>query len=159
MLFVQIIIYCVLFTLLVKICVIGGAENALYFYPKPVQERTFEIGLAKREDIAKKRKAFLVFFLPTMLIALILIVGLWNSVSDFKTAYFQSLLFLEIMNWYDGIVIDRFWVGHDKFWILPGTEDIPFVKTWKQIFVKRSIGSVVYILFAAIPAGIVVWIF
>lgn len=54
MLFVQIIIYCVLFTLLVKICVIGGAENALYFYPKPVQERAFEIGLAKREDIAKK---------------------------------------------------------------------------------------------------------
>lgn len=124
-----------------------------------MQERAFEIGLAKREDIAKKRKVFLMFFLPTMLIALILIVGLWNSVSDFKTAYFQSLLFLEIMNWYDGIVIDRFWVGHDKFWILSGTEDIPFVKTWKQIFVKRSIGSVVYILFAAIPAGIVVWIF
>lgn len=63
------------------------------------------------------------------------------------------------MNWYDGIVIDRLWVGHDKFWILPGTEDIPFVKTWKQVLVRRSAGSAAYILLAAIPAGIVVWIF
>lgn len=65
----------------------------------------------------------------------------------------------EKMNWYDGIVIDRLWVGHDKFWILPGTEDIPFVKTWKQVLVRRSAGSAAYILLAAIPAGIVVWIF
>ena len=25
------------------------------------------------------------------------------------------------MNWYDGIVIDRLWVGHSRFWIIPGT--------------------------------------
>ena len=46
-----------------------------------------------------------------MLIALVLIIGLWNGVRSFWPAYWQALLFLEVMNWYDGLVIDRFWVG------------------------------------------------
>ena len=50
-----------------------------------------------------------------------------------RPAYLQALLFLEVMNWYDGIVIDRLWAGHDRFWIIPGTEDIPFVQTWKEV--------------------------
>ncbi len=65
-------------------------------------------------------------FYIVMLTSLILIIAVWNRVSDFKTAYLQALLFLEVMNIYDGIVIDKLWVGHSKFWILKGTEDIPF---------------------------------
>ena len=69
-------------------------------------------------------------FYIVMLTSLILIIAVWNRVSGFKTAYLQALLFLEVMNIYDGIVIDKLWAGHSKFWILKGTEDIPFVQTW-----------------------------
>ena len=31
------------------------------------------------------------------------------------------------MNVYDGIVIDKLWVGHSRFWVLPGLEEMPFV--------------------------------
>lgn len=65
----------------------------------------------------------MVLFYLVMLAALLLIIGFGNRVTDFKTAYLQSLLFLEVMNWYDGIAIDKVWVGHSKFWVLPGTED------------------------------------
>lgn len=68
-------------------------------------------------------------FYLVMLGTLLFIIGCWNGVRDFKSAYWQAALFLEVMNWYDGIVIDKLWVGHSKFWILPGTEDIPFVQT------------------------------
>ena len=98
-------------------------------------------------------------FLLVMLAALLLIIGLWNQVRDFKTAYFQSLLFLEVMNWYDGIVIDRLWVGHSSFWILPGTEDLPFVQTWGQVLKKRSFLTFIWIAGAAITAALVVLIF
>lgn len=90
---------------------------------------------------------------------LFLVIGLWNRASDFRSAYLQSLLFLEVMNWYDGIVIDKVWVGYSRFWDIPGLEGMPYVQTWKQVLKKRGILTVIWILGAAVPAGLVVLIF
>ncbi len=65
-----------------------------------------------------------------MTVTLLMIIGMWNRVSDFKTAYIQALIFLEVMNIYDGVVIDKLWVGHSRFWVIPGLEDMQFVQTW-----------------------------
>lgn len=159
MIAVQLILYCLLFTMMVRLAVCGGAINGLYFYPKPVQERAIEIGMITQDAVRRKRRRFMLSFCLVMLAALLLIVGVWNRASDFKTAYLQSLLFLEVMNWYDGIVIDRIWVGHSKFWVLPGTEDIPFVQTWGQVLKKRCILTLIWVIGAAIAAGLVVLIF
>ena len=159
MIILQMVLFCALFTLMVKLAVGGSALNGLYFYPKPVQEKVFELGLTDRETAARKRKRFMIPFFLVMLTALVLIIGLWNRVSDFKTAYLLSLLFLEIMNWYDGIVIDRLWVGHSRFWIIPGTEEIPFVQTWPQVLKKRGILTLIWIVGAAVVAGIVALMF
>ena len=94
-----------------------------------------------------------------MLVSLILIIGLWNGISDFWTAYVQSLILLEVMNWYDGIVIDKLWVGKSKFWIIPGTEDIPFVQTWKQVLKKRGILTLIWIIGSFIVAGLIALFF
>ncbi|MGN0657666.1 MAG: hypothetical protein ACI4KR_12840 [Ruminiclostridium sp.] len=155
----QLIIYCAIFTGTVCFAVRGGAINGLYFYPKPVQERAFEIGLSDRETVKKKRKLFMALFYFIMLAALLLIIGLWNRISDFLTAYFQALLFLEVMNWYDGIVIDKIWVGHSRFWIIPRTEDLPYIQTWKQVLKKRLFLSLVWAVGAAAVGGLVVLIF
>ncbi len=144
---------------MVKFAVRGGAIDGLYFYPKPVQERALEIGLTDRETMHRKRKRFMILFYVVMLAALLLIIGQWNGVRGFKTAYLQALLCLEVMNWYDGIVIDRLWVGHSKFWILPGTEDLPFVQTWPQVLKKRCILTLIWIAGAALVAGLIVLIF
>jgi hypothetical protein len=144
---------------MVMYAVRGGAIDGLYFYPKAVQERAIDIGLITKETMQKKRKVFMTEFYIVMLTALVLIIGLWNRVSDFKTAYLQALLFLEVMNIYDGIVIDKIWVGHSRFWILPGCEDIPYVQTWGQVLKKRSLLAMIWIAGAAIVAGIVVFLF
>jgi len=141
---------------MVRYSVRGGAINGLYFYPKAVQERAYKIGLTDRETVKKQRIRFMTLFYIVILSALVLIIAVWNRVSDFKTAYLQALLFLEVMNIYDGIVIDKLWVGHSKFWILKGTEDIPFVQTWGQVLKKRSILAMIWVIGAAIVAGLVV---
>ena len=156
MILIQLILFCALFTIMVKLAVGGSAVNGLYFYPKPVRERAFAIGLTDRETVARKKKRFMIPFFLVMLAALVLIIGVWNRVSDFKMAYLLSLLFLEVMNWYDGIVIDRLWVGHSRFWLLPGCEDIPYVQTWAQVLKKRTILTLIWIVGAALVAGIVV---
>ena len=138
MIVLQLVLFCVLFTLMVKLAVGGSALNGLY---------------------SRKRKYFMIPFFLVMLSALVLIIGLWNGVRRFWPAYWQALLFLEVMNWYDGIVIDRLWVGHSRFWIIPGTEEIPFVQTWPQVMKKRGILTLIWIVGAALVAGIVVLLF
>ncbi|MBQ8782091.1 MAG: hypothetical protein IJZ72_10520 [Oscillospiraceae bacterium] len=159
MIIVQLVLFCLLFTLMVKLAVRDNALNALYFYPKPVQERAFVLGLTNRDTVKRNRMIFMTAFYVVMLTALVLIIGLWNGISDFGTAYLQALLFLEVMNWYDGIVIDRLWVGYSKLWIIKGTEDIPYVQTWKQVLKKRVFLSLIWVVGAAAVAGLVVLIF
>ena len=156
MIVLQLILFCALFTLMVKIGVGNNALNGLYFYPKPVQKIVYELGLTDRETVAKKRKRFMIAFFAVMAAALILIIRVWNGIHSFWAAYLQALIFLEVMNWYDGIVIDRLWVGHSRFWVIPGTEEIPFVQTWSQVLKKRGILTLIWIAGAALIAGIVV---
>ena len=156
MMVLQLVLFCALFTLMVKIGVGNNALNGLYFYPKPVQEKVYELGLTDRKTVEKKRKRFMIAFFTVMAAALILIIRVWNGIHSFWAAYLQALLFLEVMNWYDGIVIDRLWVGHSGFWEIPGTEEIPFVQTWPQVLKKRGILTLIWIAGAALIAGIVV---
>jgi hypothetical protein len=151
----QLVMYCALFTLMVKLGVGNSALNGLFFYPKPVQEKVYALGLTDREMVGRKRKRFMTVFFAGMAAALLLIIRVWNGVCGFLPAYWQALLFLETMNWYDGIVIDRLWVGHSRFWVIPGTEEIPFVQTWPQVLKKRGILTAVWIAGAALIAGFI----
>ena len=156
MIVIQLMLYCALFTGMVKLGVGNDALNGLFFYPKPVQERVYALGLTDRGTVGRRRKRFMTAFFAVMAAALVLIVRVWNGIRTFRDAYWQALLFLEVMNWYDGVVIDRLWVGHSPLWIIPGTEDIPFVQTWPQVLKKRGILTAVWIAGAAIVAGIVI---
>ena len=155
----QNLIYCLLFILMVKIGVGNNALNGLYFYPKAVRERVYELGLTDKQTVKKKKMIFMAAFYIVMLTAILLIIGLWNGVRDFWTGYIQALVMLEVMNWFDGIVIDKIWVAKSKFWVIAGTEDIPFVQTWKQVLKKRIILSLIWIVGAAVIAGLDVMIF
>lgn len=159
MLIFQLILFCLLFIGMVKFGVRNGAINGIYFYPKPVQERAVAIGLTDWATIRRKKRRFMIPFFLFLLAALLLIIGLWNGVSEFKTAYWQALLFLQVMNWFDGIVIDRLWVGRSKLWVIPGTEDLPFVQTWPQVLKKRGLLTVIWLAGAALVALLVVIIF
>ena len=150
------VLYCVLFTPMVKAAVGNNALNGLYFYPEPVRKKVYELGMTDRETVTVKRKRFMIIFIAVMASALIVIIRYWNDVHHFKQAYLQALLILEVMNCYDGIVIDRLWVGHSRFWVIPGTESIPFVQTWPQVLKKRAILTLVWFAGAAIAAAIVI---
>ena len=159
MILLQLVLYCLLLVVIVKAAVRDNAVNGLYFYPKAVQEKAFELGLTDRETVRKRRTRCMAALYVLLAAVPVFFIGAWNHVSDFKTAYLQALLFLEGMNWFDGIVIDKLWVGHSPFWILPGLEDVPYVQTWGQMIKKRVTISLVWVAGAAIIAGLVVLFF
>ena len=94
MIVLQLLLYCLLFTAMVKIAVIGGAVNGLYCYPKAVQDRAIELGLIDRNAMNRKRKRFMISFYIVMLAALVLIIGVWNRASGFGEAIGRRCYFL-----------------------------------------------------------------
>ena len=149
----QIALYCLLFFLLVKCAVKNDGRNCLYFYPTAYIDEAQRRGLAEHGDVMRRGKRFMIPFCAVMLIALVLIVGVWNRASTFRAAYAQTAVFLVVMNWFDGIVLDRLWVGHGRVWRVPGMEGVPYVKSWKTVLVKRSAATVLYLAIAPLPAA------
>ena len=94
MIILQLLIYCLLFTAMVKIAVIGGAVNGLYFYPKTVQDQAIELGLIDRNTMNRKRKRFMTSFYIVMLAALVLIIGMWNRAYIFGEPIGRRCCFL-----------------------------------------------------------------
>lgn len=154
----QLVLYCLLYILLVKCAARNSGLNCLYFYPKEYIEEAHRRGIADKDAVMKKGRRFMLPFCIVIFAAVVLIVAVWNRVSDFKTAYMQSALFLVVVNWFDALVIDRLWVGHSKIWVIPGMEGVPYVKPWKNILIKRSLATVMYLILALALAGIAVWI-
>lgn len=114
MIVLQLVLYCLLYFLLVKAAAGNDGLRCLYFYPKEYQEEAFRRGLAEKETVARQSKRFMIPFCLVMLAALAAILTFWNRAADFKTALWQAALFLVVMNWFDGIVIDRLWVGRSR---------------------------------------------
>lgn len=158
MLLLQNILYCLLFILLVKCAVRNNGLNCLYFYPKEYIEEAHKRGIADKDATMKKGKRFMIPFCIVIFVVLVMIIAIWNHVTDFKTAYLQAYLFLVVMNWFDGIVMDRLWVGHSKIWMIEGMEGVPYIKPWKLVITRRSLAMVLYLIIALVVAGIVVLI-
>ena len=153
-LIIELTVFLGLFTLMVKIAAGSNGINALYFYPEEFQERAYQRKLADRENVARERRSFMIFFVLVLLTALVVIIHI-NKPADFLQAYLQALLFLEIMNWYDGIVIDRIWVGNSKLWVIEGMEDTVYLQSWEQVIKKRIKLSIMWIFLAVIVVGCV----
>jgi hypothetical protein len=153
---IQVLIYLFFFTASILAVVAKGPLGGLFFYPKNVQQRVLELGLTDDETVQKRKKWFFTVLVIVIVALPVLFIGFWNRVSDFPTAYVQTLILLEIMNWYDGIVIDRLWVGHSKFWVIKGCEDLPYTKSIKFVLIERGIMTLVYLPVAAIIAKIAV---
>jgi len=156
MLVLQIALFCLLYILMVKFAVRDSGLNCLYFYPKAFLAEAERRGLADKDAVMKKGTRFMVSFCVILLVVLVAIIAFWNHVTDFRTAYIQSALFLVVVNWFDAFIIDRLWVGHSKIWVIQGMEGIPYVKPWKTILVKRSLSTVMYLIISLAVAGIVV---
>ena len=123
--------------------------RGIFFYPKEIQQRVFELGLTTKEEAKRRKVIFFTILVIGIAVLPVIFIGVWSNISDFKTAFIQAVIFLEAMNLYDGIVVDEIWVRFSKFWIIKGAEDIPHVKKLSFVLAERLIMSAVYIPVAA----------
>jgi len=143
--------------LLYLICAIGirnGAIGMVHLYDQKVQERVIELGLKTAEAIRKRSLRFRSLCLPGYLIYVLICVYVINGARGFFEGFWQGFVILFIMNLIDRFLIDEYWVGHTKAWIIPGTEDLRPYITAKDKKKKWIMGTVGMALLAAILSGI-----
>ena len=143
--------------LLYLICAMGvrnGAIGMVHLYDRKVQERVVELGLTTAEQIRKRSIWFRSLCLPRYLIYVLICVYMINGTRGFFEGFWQGFVILFIMNLIDRFLIDEYWVGHTKDWIIPGTEDLRPYITAKDKKKKWIMGTAGMALLAAILSGI-----
>ena len=143
---------------LLLVCVVGirnGAVGLVTFDENDVQDRVVELGLTTRERI-KKASALsgLALFIPLFTVVPA-VVWLYNGVDGFWDGFFQLTVIYMIMNLFDRLFVDVFWVGHTKTWEIPGTEDLkPYIPAKRHL--TKWVGTCVgFPLLAAIISLII----
>ena len=143
--------------LLYLICAIGirnGAVGMVHLYDQKVQERVVQLGLSTADEIRKRSLLFRSLCLPGYLIYVLICVYVINGARGFFEGFWQGFVILFIMNLIDRFLIDEYWVGHTKAWIIPGTEDLRPYITAEDKKKKWIMGTVGMALLAAILSGV-----
>ena len=143
--------------LLYLICAIGirnGAVGMVHLYDQKVQERVVQLGLSTADEIRKRSVLFRSLCLPGSLIYVLICVYVINGARGFFEGFWQGFVILFIMNLIDRFLIDEYWVGHTKAWIIPGTEDLRPYITAEDKKKKWIMGTAGMALLAAILSGI-----
>jgi len=143
--------------LLYLICAIGirnGAVGMVHLYDQKVQERVVQLGLSTADEIRKRSVLFRSLCLPGYLIYVLICVYVINGARGFWPGFWQGFVILFIMNLIDRFLIDEYWVGHTKAWIIPGTEDLRPYITAEDKKKKWIMGTAGMALLAAILSGI-----
>ena len=144
--------------LLYLICAIGirnGAIGMVHLYDPKVQERVVQLGLTTAEEIRKRSVCFRSLCLPGYLVYVLICVYLINGARGFFAGFWQGFVTLSIMNLIDRFLIDEYWFGHTKAWIIPGTEDLRPYITAKDKKKKGIMGTVGMAAVSAALAGII----
>lgn len=147
----------VLGVLLVLICAVGirkGAVGMVHLYEPEVQARCVELGLTTFEKIKHNSIVFKAVCLPGYIAYVLVCVYAVNGARGFLSGFWQLFVILSVMNLIDRFLVDGYWVGHTKAWVIPGTEDLrPYInaaaKRKKWLF-----GTVGMAVIAAILASI-----
>lgn len=80
--------------------------------------------------------------------------GIRNGARDFWPGFWQMFVILSVMNLMDRFLVDDYWVGHTKAWIIPGTEDLrPYINS-EDKRKKWIAGTVGMAVISAVLAGI-----
>ncbi len=147
--------------LLIGICAIGirnGAVGMVHLYHQDVKDRCVELGLTTHEKISANSKRFKAICIPGYVLYIFVCVYGINGARGFWSGFWQMFIILSVMNVMDRFLVDDWWVGHTKAWIIPGTEDLKPYITSEDKRNKWIMGTVGMAVIAVILAGIAAFV-
>ena len=138
--------------LLFIMCAVGikdGAVGMVHMYHKDVQDKCVEMELTTYERIRKRGKVMKLCGMLIYLVYVLTVVYVVDGIRGFLPGFLHIFAILSIMNLFDRLVIDGYWVGHTKAWTIPGTEEYKPYINQKDKAVKWAIGTASFAVLAA----------
>ena len=142
-LFIEIIIGIILFTILIVRRVLKDPLSAIGDYPPQIRRRCVELGLVedRKKRFSKKemlRKCRCMIVLP---VVFALIMYKINGTTSFVSGFLQSYIIWLAITWYDAFILDCVWFCHSKKVRIQGTEDMSEYKDYLFHIKQSCIGS------------------
>lgn len=126
----------------------------VHLYSQKVQNCCVELGLITHNKIKRYSILFKIICIPGYITYVLLSAYLINGFKRFLKGFWQLLVILSIINLFDHLLIDNFWVGHTNAWIIPGTENLKQYITKKDKCKKWLFGTVGMAIISAILSGL-----
>lgn len=126
----------------------------VHLYSQKVQNCCVELGLITHNKIKRYSILFKIICIPGYITYVLLSAYLINGFKRFLKGFWQLLVILSIINLFDQLLIDNFWVGHTNAWIIPGTENLKQYITKKDKCKKWLFGTVGMAIISAILSGL-----
>ena len=149
------IVMCFILLLVCTIGIANGPVGMVTLYEKDVQQRVVELGLTTKKKIRTAMVlSGIALFVPTLILVPIMVYG-YNGAVSFWDGFWQMTGIYLMMNLFDRIFIDWYWVGKTNAWLIPGTEDLmPYIP--KKVLIRKWLGSLIgFPMIAAVIAGII----
>jgi len=124
-LFIQCLILCILFTILILPAQYRNPLSQFASYPTAIKKRVYELPQYKDFIASVEHKNWKRKILGTLLIAVLLAMLVYFSGKrTFEMAFFHVFVLFLVVNLYDLIVFDLIIFCHSKKLMIPGTEDM-----------------------------------
>lgn len=143
--------------ILMTVCALGirnGAVGMVHLFNADVQARAVELGLTTAERIKQTGLKVKLICIPLYLLYVGVCVYGINGTRGFLPGFWQAFVILMVMNLMDRILVDEYWVGHTKAWVIPGTEDLQPYITAENKKQKWIAGTLSMAVMAAAVAGL-----
>lgn len=143
--------------LLILVCAFGirkGAVGMVHLYSAEVQDRCVDLGLTTHERIKRNALLFKLICIPGYIAYVLAFVYAVNGAKGFLAGFWQLLVILSVMNLIDRFLVDGFWVGRTKAWMISGTEDLMPYITAKDKCRKWIFGTFGMAVIAAVLSAV-----
>lgn len=155
-LFVECVISCAVFTLIILPSLYKDPIKHIMSYPKEIRDRVENLPQYKDVIKVEEKRHLSVKLIAVLIFAIILaVVAYYSGAKSFKSAYIHVFILFFVVNIYDMIVLDIGLFCHSKRTRIPGTEDMDkeYKNPWHHIrgaVIGIVIGTIVALLSGAI---------
>ena len=154
--FIECIILCLVFTLMIYI-MSKNPIATLYNYPPKIQERVKSLPQYKDKIPTNNNKIVAKSFVALMIIIIVsLILRYINGYTTFNEAFLVGVIIWTVVNIYDAVVMDIIWFCHDKKFRFKGTEDMEDEYKNYMFHIKESLKGEIIGIGVCIIIGLVV---
>ena len=123
----------ILFFIYVWLCTVPmGPVGGAFYYAQDIQDRLVDLGLITHEHIARRRSVALAAGLVASLAVFFVCICVINGARGYLDIVWQTYVLFALMETFDCVVVDTWWVALSGWWDIPGTEDLrASYKDWR----------------------------